>query len=94
MSAAAQLKPINLIEDLSIEQARQEKWRRGQLKYGLVFQGDPIVHLYEELLDAMNYCEQASKEGFPLIAMQQRLAREARILIEMHRRRKAGGLIL
>ncbi len=51
---------------LPIEEARAAKWRRGQEQYGPVFIGHPLEELDEELLDAMNYAEEAARRGFPM----------------------------
>ena len=57
--------PEKLIQ-LSIEEARAAKWRRGRELYGPVFIGHPLEELDEELLDAMNYAEEAARWGFPM----------------------------
>lgn len=57
--------PERLIH-LSIEEARAAKWRRGREQYGPVFIGHPLEELDEELLDAMNYAEEAARRGFPM----------------------------
>lgn len=51
---------------LSIEEARDAKWRRGREQNGTVFIGHPLEELDEELLDAMNYGEEAARWGFPM----------------------------
>ena len=51
---------------LPIEEARAAKWRRGREQYGPVFIGHPLEELDEELLDAMNYAEEAARRGFPM----------------------------
>lgn len=51
---------------LPIEEARAEKWRRGRARYGPVFIGHPLEELDEELLDAMNYAEEAARRGLPV----------------------------
>jgi len=51
---------------LPIEQARLAKWRRGREQHGPVFIGHPLEELDEELLDAMNYAEEAARQGFPM----------------------------
>ena len=58
--------------DLSIEERQKyEKWLLeeavqrqtvGRQKYGDVFQGDPLQHLKEELLDALFYCWVAMRQ--------------------------------
>lgn len=62
----------DLIE-LSIEQACAAKWDLGQAKYGPVFVGNPIVQLDEELLDGLNYCEEAARWGYDLGDIPERL---------------------
>lgn len=51
---------------LPIESALAAKWRRGREQYGPVFIGHPLEELDEELLDAMNYAEEAARQGFPM----------------------------
>jgi hypothetical protein len=58
----------NLIR-LPIEEARAAKWRRGRQQYGPVFVGHPLEELDEELLDAMNYAEEAARRGFPMVGI-------------------------
>jgi len=60
---------------LPIEEARAAKWRRGREKYGPVFIGDPLEELDEELLDAMNYAEEAARWGFPMAGVGEDLRR-------------------
>lgn len=50
--------------DLPTEQARAIKWQRGREKYGPDFVGDPLEELDGELLDAMNYAEEAERRGY------------------------------
>ncbi len=57
--------PEKLIH-LPIEEARAAKWRRGREQYGPVFMGHPLEELDEELLDAMNYAEEAARRGLPM----------------------------
>ncbi len=51
---------------LPIEEARAVKWHRGRELYGPTFVGHPLRELDEELLDAMNYAEEAARQGFPM----------------------------
>jgi hypothetical protein len=60
---------------LPIEQARAVKWRHGRERYGPVFTGDPLEELDEELLDAMNYAEEAARRGFPMAQIAEDLRR-------------------
>ena len=45
--------------ELGIMEAQEEKWRRGQIKYGGSIPVNPLAHMYEELIDALNYAENA-----------------------------------
>jgi hypothetical protein len=60
---------------LAIEEARTAKWRRGREQYGPIFIGHPLEELDEELLDAMNYAEEAARRGFPMAGIGQDLRR-------------------
>jgi hypothetical protein len=60
---------------IPIEAARAAKWRRGREQYGPVFIGDPLEELDEELLDAMNYAEEAARRGFPMAGIGEDLRR-------------------
>lgn len=51
---------------LPIDEARAVKWRRGRERYGSAFIGHPLEELDEELLDAMNYAEEATRRGFEM----------------------------
>jgi hypothetical protein len=63
---------MNLIH-IPIEEARVAKWRRGRELYGPVFIGHPLEELDEELLDAMNYAEEAARRGFPMAGISEDL---------------------
>lgn len=60
---------------LPIEAARAAKWRRGRERYGPVFIGHPLEELDEELLDAMDYAEEAVRRGFPMAGIAEDLRR-------------------
>ena len=62
---------------LPIEAARAAKWRRGRKRYGPVFIGNPLEELDEELLDAMNYAEEAARRGFHMAGIPEDLRRLA-----------------
>jgi hypothetical protein len=49
--------------DLPTDEARAIKWQRGREKYGPDFVGDPLEELDAELLDAINYAEEAARRG-------------------------------
>jgi hypothetical protein len=52
---------------LPIEEARAAK--AGPEQHGPVFIGHPLEELDEELLDAMNYTEEAARGGFPMVGI-------------------------
>ena len=60
---------------LPIEEARVAKWRQGRERYWPVFIGHPLEELDEELLDAMNYAEEASQRGFHVAGIGEDLRR-------------------
>jgi hypothetical protein len=66
--------PEKLIH-LLIQEARVAEWRRGREQYGPVFIGHPLEELDEELLDAMNYAEEAARRGFPMTGVAENLRR-------------------
>ena len=72
---------------LPIEEARAAKWRRGRAQYGPDFIGHPLEELDEELLDAMNYAEEAARRGFPMAG----IAEDLRRLCERIRAIYGGG---
>lgn len=43
-----------------------EKWNAGRAVHGPEFQGNPLEELYGEVLDGLNYCEQAQLEGIDM----------------------------
>jgi hypothetical protein len=44
-----------------------ERWNQGRRRYGGDgFRGDPLLELYEELVDGINYCDQAELHGHRL----------------------------
>ena len=49
--------------DLPIVRACIVKWNSGREKHGGEFQGRPLEELFGELIDAINYCDQAAMEG-------------------------------
>jgi len=61
--------------DLPIARALLVKWQRGRERYGPVFVGHPLEELDEELLDAMNYAEEAARWGFPMAGIAEDLRR-------------------
>ena len=53
------------------------RFRIGKDKYGDLFQGDPLDHLYEELLDAIFYCAAAKlKENDVAVWLTEKLSLE------------------
>ena len=49
--------------ELPVVRACIEKWNRGREKHGPVFVGDPLAELYAELIDAVNYENEARLEN-------------------------------
>jgi len=49
---------------LPIEAARREKWRIGRAKYGPKFVGHPLEEFDSEMIDALNYLDEAESCGF------------------------------
>ena len=45
--------------EFGIREAQEEKWKAGQIKYGGSMPVNPLAHMYEELIDALNYAENA-----------------------------------
>jgi hypothetical protein len=52
--------------DLSIEEAAREKWEAGRREHGAEFVGDPVEELFAELIDGLNYCDEARRQGVDL----------------------------
>ncbi len=52
---------------LPTREALVEQWKRGREQYGPVFVGHPLEELDEELLDAMNYVEEAQRQGWGML---------------------------
>lgn len=71
--------------DLPIQEARQAKWEIGRIKYGGIFQGDPLEHLDQELLDAQNYAEEAQRQGYDMRSIPDRLFELCRDLRELRK---------
>jgi hypothetical protein len=63
------------LTDLPIDEARGVKWRRGRERYGPVFVGQPLEQLEEELLDAVNYAEEAARRGYSMSEIAEDLRR-------------------
>jgi hypothetical protein len=59
--------------DLPTDEARAIKWQLGREKYGPDFVGDPLEELDAELLDAMNYAEEAARQGYDVGLIPSRL---------------------
>jgi hypothetical protein len=71
--------------DLPISEARAIKWQRGREKYGAEFQGDPLEELDAELLDAMNYAEEAQRQGVDMGWIPSRLLGLCEVVREIRR---------
>jgi len=52
--------------DLSIDEAARLKWEAGRRKHGAEFVGDPVEELFAELIDGLNYCDEARRQGVDL----------------------------
>ena len=52
--------------NLPLDEARKIKWQWGRAKYGAEFVGHPLEQLDSELLDALNYVEEAERQGYSL----------------------------
>lgn len=64
---------MKLIE-MPIDQARAVKWREGRKRYGgPAFVGDPLEELDGELLDGMNYAEEAARRGYDMAGISEAL---------------------
>lgn len=50
--------------ELPVTRACIEKWIAGRADKGPEFVGDPLEELFGELVDAINYADQAEIEGF------------------------------
>lgn len=77
--------------DLPIEQAKHIKWQAGRKKYGAEgdhfkgkFVGDPIEHLYDELIDALNYADEAERQGVNIGVVRPELLRVAEMVGAIH----------
>jgi len=80
---------------LSVKDAKAAKWREGRLKYGEAgdhaagkFVGDPVEHLYSELIDALNYADEAKRQGVEMpsvVIILEMLCREVKI-VDIERR--------
>ncbi len=65
--------PKPLIE-MPIRKAMRLKWDAGRLVYGGAgFIGDPVEELYAELIDALNYCDEAQRQGHDLVSVRRQL---------------------
>ena len=69
--------------DLPITRACAEKWHRGRLKFRGAFQGNPLEELFSELVDGVNYADQALLEGFDMEHIRETLINLAEDVREM-----------
>lgn len=58
---------------MPLSQALRAKWEAGQAQYGTEFVGHPLEELDEELIDAINYAEEAQKRGYRLPGIVEKL---------------------
>lgn len=61
---------------MPIDQARHEKWKAGRAGRGPEFEGHPLEEFDGEMLDALNYLDEAERQGFDAGAIQ-----SARLLV-------------
>mgnify|MGYP001600792335 CR=1 FL=1 len=75
---------------MPVVEARKQKWLEGIKNYreseNDPFQGDPLIELFDELLDAINYAETAN-----LPDMMDRLALEADMVQRIYRKETLIG---
>lgn len=50
--------------DITFDEARQQKFALGRAEHGPVFLRNPIREIDMELIDAMNYADEAIRQGF------------------------------
>lgn len=74
--------------DLPITDACREKWTAGRRKYGPVFVGHPLVELDFELIDALNYEEEATRRGYQMGVMRETLLALRRKNQDIYRNQK------
>lgn len=48
---------------LPVEVARKRKFDKGRAEHGPIFKLDPLVEMDQELLDSLNYCDEAERRG-------------------------------
>tara|TARA_R100001594_G_scaffold24911_1_gene48854 strand:- start:99 stop:575 length:477 start_codon:yes stop_codon:yes gene_type:complete len=78
------------IFNMDIEDAKREKFMLGVKEYrggdeGAEFDGEPVVALYAELVDAMNYNDEALKTGFSMHAQFDEILRNLAKLIRLYK---------
>jgi len=85
--------PARLIT-LRLEEARRAKWEAGRLVHGNgPFVGHPVLELYGELVDGLNYTVAGREQGYRMADIEDRLvvlAEEVR-RIPRERTLRAGG---
>lgn len=59
--------------DMPIEVARRVKWERGQRVYGPTFVGHPLEQFDEEMIDALNYLDEAERWGYAVPGLRERV---------------------
>ena len=63
-SSIEKINQSGLLISISTEEARRRKWEEGRARHGSEFVGHPLLELDEELLDALNYCDEALRQGY------------------------------
>ena len=77
---------------LPLKEALQLKFERGRAKHRQndqnEFRGDPIEELFQECLDAMNYCDEATRQGIDLSHRRSQFWATALELQSIHKNRQ------
>jgi hypothetical protein len=59
---------------VDIDTAKTQKWADGRIKYGAGWGGrHPLEELDDELIDAMNYADEAARRGYDVRSISQDL---------------------
>jgi len=75
--------------DLTIGEAARLKWEAGQRKHGTEFVGDPVEELFAELIDGLNYCDEARRQGVDLGEVPQALRHLADVVQQVWKSTRA-----
>jgi hypothetical protein len=61
--------PVEKLIDVPFDSALSLKFQRGRVEHGPVFLRNPVQEIDEELIDAMNYADEAIRQGFDIDIM-------------------------